>query len=66
MCLATEWVQQSHSASAASLITSSVPNLLQVEKKKMKRKLSPPPLEKLNKFTNISIKVRFIFVDINY
>ena len=28
VCLATEWVQQSHSASAASLITSSVPNLL--------------------------------------
>ena len=25
VCLATEWVQQSHSASAASLITSSVP-----------------------------------------
>ena len=28
VCLATEGVQQSHSASAASLITSSVPNLL--------------------------------------
>ena len=28
VCLTTEWVQQSHSASAASLITSSVPNLL--------------------------------------
>ena len=28
VCLAIEWVQQSHSASAASLITSSVPNLL--------------------------------------
>ena len=28
VCLATEWVQQSRSASAASLIPSSVPNLL--------------------------------------
>ena len=28
VCLATEWVQQFHSASAASLITSRVPNLL--------------------------------------
>ena len=28
VCLATEWIQQSHYASAASLITSSAPNLL--------------------------------------